>query len=418
MEIKLLYVEDDDEIRGSLISFLKLFTKDLKIANNGEEGLEIYKKYNPDIVISDIKMPKMTGIDMVKEIRKINPEQGIIFTTAYSESNYLIEAIDLQVDSYILKPIDLDKLRVKIESLVEKMVLARENIRQQEIINEISKLQGNMLAVLDEGSDLIFSNDEFNKFFKISSCNEFTERYGNLEDLFLQKEGAFFLDENETWLETIMSLDDEDRKVYLFDSNVEEEKVFLLTVKLIKPSFHKVLSFTEVTSIENEMEDLEYKAHNDQLTDIYNRHYFNQHLINEIEKYKRDKNPFSLVIFDIDNFKSVNDEHGHQIGDQILQEITLLLKTKIRKYDILARWGGEEFVILLQGTTQQNAKKVAEYIRKVIENSKFVGNLEVTCSFGIAEVSSIDDHEDLVKKADVALYRAKNDGKNRVETYR
>jgi len=115
----ILYVEDEDGIRRALSRFLKYNSSQLYTAIDGKDGLEKYKEFLPDIVISDIKMPIMNGIDMVKEIQKINSTQHIIFTTAHSESEYFLEVIEMQVDGYILKPVDYEKLESKIDRINE-----------------------------------------------------------------------------------------------------------------------------------------------------------------------------------------------------------------------------------------------------------------------------------------------------------
>ncbi|MEA3512085.1 MAG: response regulator [Campylobacterota bacterium] len=123
----ILYVEDEAGIREQLSKFLNYFAKELFVAKDGQEGLELFKKHKPDIVVSDIKMPNMNGIEMALAIKEINPKQHIIFTTAHSESGFFMEAIDMQVDGYILKPINLEKLEYKIEVISEQINLKREN---------------------------------------------------------------------------------------------------------------------------------------------------------------------------------------------------------------------------------------------------------------------------------------------------
>ena len=130
--ITILYVEDDKDIREGLIPVLKYISNQLYVAVDGKDGLEQFKKYNPTIIISDIKMPNMTGLEMVKEIRKINKKQHIIFTTAHSESSYFMEAIEAHVDGYILKPIDLDILEDKLYEIIEYTNL-KEKYEQQKI---------------------------------------------------------------------------------------------------------------------------------------------------------------------------------------------------------------------------------------------------------------------------------------------
>ncbi|HHD80941.1 MAG TPA: response regulator, partial [Campylobacterales bacterium] len=106
----ILFVEDEPAVRFELERFLQRYSRNVMVATNGEEGLELFKKNMPDIVISDIKMPKMNGIDMAKEMKKLSAEQTIIFTTAHSDNSYFLEAIEMQVYGYILKPVDLGLL--------------------------------------------------------------------------------------------------------------------------------------------------------------------------------------------------------------------------------------------------------------------------------------------------------------------
>jgi len=157
------------------------------------------------------------------------------------------------------------------------------------------------------------------------------------------------------------------------------------------------------------------KAYTDELTAIYNRTYFNKELKKEISRYKRDNIPFCFIIIDIDSFKKVNDTFGHQVGDEILKDMTSIIRKRIRITDTFARWGGEEYVELLPNTTFENARLIAENIRTMIEDYTFSNSLKVTCSFGISQIREDDLEESLIKRADEALYRAKAKGKNRVE---
>jgi len=289
----LLYVEDEDGIRDQLSRFLGYFSSELYLAKDGEEGLELYKKYLPDIVISDIKMPKMNGIEMAKAIKDINSKQHIVFTTAHSESGFFMDAIDLQVDGYILKPINLDQLEEKLKSIKEHL----------------------------------------------------------------------------------------DLKIYY----------------------------------EQHQEELKRKVYIDDLTQIYNRTYFEEQFSKEISRYRRDMRVLSLIFMDIDKFKDLNDNYGHQVGDEVLKELTTLIGNNIRDIDIFARWGGEEFAIMQPNTSLQNSIKVAEHLRKIIKDYKFCKIINVTCSFGVATFRDIDTQDSLMKRADKALYRAKNGGRDKVE---
>ena len=151
-KIKILYVEDEKSIRENTKRPLEYLCDELIVAEDGEQGLELYKEHNPDIIVTDIKMPKLTGIDMCKLIKEINKEQYIIFTSAHSECNYFIDAIDMQVDGYILKPIDYDLLEAKIEKIISQIHIQYEYIEQKKEIEQqkINILEQSKLASMGE----------------------------------------------------------------------------------------------------------------------------------------------------------------------------------------------------------------------------------------------------------------------------
>jgi len=167
---------------------------------------------------------------------------------------------------------------------------------------------------------------------------------------------------------------------------------------------------------------LELLAMTDQITQIYNRHYFFQVAQHFWEEAKRYKLPLTLMMMDIDNFKAVNDSHGHLFGDHVLQQATARLKSKTRKSDILARYGGEEIVLLASNTDIQTGLVLAERLRLGVGSDPFVmGNCSalVTISVGISgtELGEFADFENLLESSDHALYEAKRSGKNCVYQY-
>jgi diguanylate cyclase (GGDEF)-like protein len=124
--------------------------------------------------------------------------------------------------------------------------------------------------------------------------------------------------------------------------------------------------------------------------------------------------PLSLIIIDIDNFKSINDSYGHDIGDEILKEVANVLQEKIRQVDILARWGGEEFLVLAPNTDHDNVQILAEKLRLTIENHHFNEVKNITISLGVSTLKETDTLTELFKRADQGLYYAKEHGKNQV----
>jgi diguanylate cyclase (GGDEF)-like protein len=159
---------------------------------------------------------------------------------------------------------------------------------------------------------------------------------------------------------------------------------------------------------------LHKRATIDNLTEIYNRQYFNDLFDQEISRAERYQRHLSLVIFDIDHFKLINDTFGHLTGDSILQELATLMQSQIRESDILARWGGEEFVLLILETDRAAAHALAEKFCRSIAVHIFSQDQQITCSFGVTTYIPGEGATDFLNRADQALYQAKETGRNRV----
>ncbi len=153
----------------------------------------------------------------------------------------------------------------------------------------------------------------------------------------------------------------------------------------------------------------------DHLTGLLNRRNFEQKLELEMARARRNGEPLSLILLDIDHFKKINDTYGHDIGDTIITSIAAILSNHSRPSDAVARWGGEEFTMLLPNTCQSDAELSAERIRSEIENSSFTKGINTTLSAGVAQWLQIEGKQILFKRVDRALYRAKDLGRNRVE---
>lgn len=167
--------------------------------------------------------------------------------------------------------------------------------------------------------------------------------------------------------------------------------------------------------LEDNLEHVTYLSETDNLTKAYNRLKFNEVVKVEIIRSRRYKVDLSLIMFDIDFFKKINDTYGHDLGDLVLIEISKSVKKLMREIDIFCRWGGEEFMILLPNTSLKFAVLVAERIRKSIYNL-IIGDIKkVSCSFGVVSFDLEEDLDTFVKRVDNKLFTAKNNGRNRVE---
>jgi diguanylate cyclase (GGDEF)-like protein len=193
---------------------------------------------------------------------------------------------------------------------------------------------------------------------------------------------------------------------------------------ITKPfSFSELLARVRVGSrVVHYQQHLEYQTQVDSLTGLFNRRAFEKKIHEEFERSKRYHNPLSLLILDIDNFKTINDTYGHHGGDAALVKISETLREKTRQSDFPSRYGGEEFVLVLPETDQENALQVASKIHEAIRSAAFgttARPFTITVSIGVSSTSSrfYSDWREMLDDADQALYLAKNTGKDRIETW-
>jgi len=164
------------------------------------------------------------------------------------------------------------------------------------------------------------------------------------------------------------------------------------------------------------IKEISILATTDKLTRIFNRLKIDEHLDNELQRSQRYGNSLSIILFDIDNFKSINDNYGHLTGDQILVEIAEITSDKVRQTEFVGRWGGEEFLVICPETQLDQAVEIAERIRFTIEAYQFkgTGSISMTASFGVSSYRTDDTRDIIISRTDEALYIAKGNGKNQV----
>lgn len=202
------------------------------------------------------------------------------------------------------------------------------------------------------------------------------------------------------------------------------EQVFFKAVKQIKAQRENEEYRVELEkALEERIQLLEKKeiqlkektklAYRDQLTSLYNRYGLHGWFMHLLSRPNGDKSVLSLIVIDIDNFKKINDVYGHHIGDKVLMKIGKILVEQTEKTDIVARWGGEEFVVLLPNSDEDTAYGTAEQIRRSIESYYFAPLSGVTVSLGVATYNQGESLEAFIRRGDQAMYRAKTEGKNR-----
>ena len=429
--ISVLYVEDENDVREFTSKLLTSLLRKVYVAQDGQEGLKIFEENKDDIdlIISDINMPKMDGLSMCEAIKKINHEIPLVITSAHNDTNFLRRSIEIGVTTYAMKPIDLYQLMESIIKAMEPIILRKKLIElnlslESKIEQEINKIksildaQDNIIIVTNK-EEITNVNKKFLDFFGVDNFDEFIKSKKNIFDFF-QEEFGFITKEQitkqESWIKYIKDLHEIDRIVKI-KSALEEEKIFAINVDYYEnKDDYYVFSLTDITKLKEKSNLLEYQASHDKLTGLFNRNRFDEIYTKEIKRTKRYNNELSIIIFDIDDFKMVNDTYGHQIGDEVLKEISKIALDNVREQDITARWGGEEFFILLPQTNLSGAVIVANKIRTSTQNHIFTEkSLKITASFGVAQFCiENDDEKTIITRADELLYEAKRTGKNKV----
>ena len=320
--LKILYVEDNKDSREALYGLLENFFSDITLAFDGIDGLEKFKSGNFDLIITDLKMPKMSGLEMMQAIRDIDDDIPLIVSTAHQDQEFLMGCIELGVNGYLLKPINHKQLTRAIKYICGRLYYIQENKKYETSLEELVK-----------------------------------ERTKELEAA--QKE-------------------------------------------------------------------LTLMANRDPLTNLYNRRYFNDVSTTLLSLASREKDGLSLLMIDIDKFKAVNDTYGHLVGDVVLKELAFVLLKITRTSDLIIRFGGEEFLILLPHTHLKGAQKIAEKIRNRVKNLEIPLKdsidkvVKFTVSIGVTECYCDDDKDidTIVRRADEAMYEAKHYGRDRIVIYK
>ncbi len=256
------------------------------------------------------------------------------------------------------------------------------------------------------------------EFFGYNSLESLRASHADIVDFFIEEDGCVSkYTYGKNWVESIYN-DKKNKnntvKVKIFSKRDELEYYFYLKISKMKDSKEYLLTFNDITKLEKDKINIKKLAELDPLTQIYNRVKLNEMFRGIFFNAKKYNTIVTIILFDIDHFKQINDNYGHNVGDKVLRELSSLVRGLLRPEDIFARWGGEEFVIVLEGVSLQETKKLASRLREEIEKFPFDIVEHLTCSFGVTQFTQSDTEFLFFERSDEALYEAKERGRNRV----
>jgi len=356
--IKVLYVEDDEFIREELVETLEFDVNELFIAENGEEGLKLFKDKNPDLVITDVKMPKMNGLEMAKEIKKLSPTTPIIITTAFSDSDYLIKAIEIGVNRYVVKPIDIDKLYEAMEELATILLYQKEQEIQNRYLKYILDFNPSFILIADN-KKVEYINKTFLKFLGFNSFQEWKDKSCQTDDIvesISDINGNQF--ETKNWIKRIVENSDIQHIIHFKNSL---NKPFIVFQNSFKDLNKDILLFSDITNLElNRLE-----------------------LNREILKLKED-NSKKLELLKIQTKQALMGEMISAIAHQWKQPLNALsMNFQLLKYEDNLSEDSIQFCV-------ENGLKQIEYMSKTIDDfRRFLSPDKVMKSFSLSEV--VDD---------------------------
>ncbi len=387
---------------------------DVTIAKSTHAGLDILLKQRIDLILLDVMMPDVDGFTCAKMIKsnKKTKDIPIIFVTANKDDKTIEKCYEVGAADYVSKPYNNVELLNRVSfhlNLADKTKLVQ---KEKEFTQSILDLQDNFIIVTDS-NQVLHANKALLQFFSFDSLYDFQKNIGCIADFFVKEEPYFHLNlihNSLAWMDEVVEKLKEEDVIVKIDKDSQE---YIFTLKVANFHDYYIVTMTDITTISVRSLEYEHDANFDALTQIYNRNMFNRLMEKKIYEARLQKSSFVFVIFDIDYFKKVNDTYGHLAGDSVLKEITALTKKHIRVNDIFARWGGEEFALVLD-VDMKKGFELIENLRKQIENREFSTAKNITCSFGITEFKEKDTLNGMIQRADACLYEAKSTGRNRI----
>ncbi len=436
--LSLLYVEDDVVLSSAMLKTLKEFFHSVTVAYDGEEGLQQYKTADFDIVLTDIMMPKMDGREMSRRMREINPNQSIVVLSANEDALHLMELIEIGVQKFVQKPPNLLRLcEALLAAAINVNYAKRARALADETKHSLDESRELLRNIIDTVPVRIFWKDRESKYL---GCNKLFAKDAGLND---QSELIGKNDFELPWKNDAQNYIDDDRRIMdsgkeklsyeEMQTQTDDNILWLSTSKTpLRDTENNIVgilgSYVDITeqkealfALQKAKDELGYQAEHDLLTSLPNRTLYFDRLHQAIKKAARDQTKIAIIFMDLDRFKAINDSLGHETGDRLIQLLGKRIQSQLRDVDTLARFGGDEFLILLESLTDTD--DLEEILNKLIRSMEepFDINdhlLHLTLSAGIAIYPNDgNDPETLIRNSDTAMYRAKDEGRNTYQFY-
>ncbi|MBN2310230.1 MAG: diguanylate cyclase [Candidatus Hydrogenedentes bacterium] len=437
MNSRILVLDDEKQVVDVIVTHLSAHGYECVGTLHPGKALELLRNETFSLLITDLRMPEISGMDVVREARDLNPDLAIVVLTALADVTNAIETMRAGADDYILKPFNLSEITVAVGRALDKQGLQIENRQYQEdlenrvnaattdlehVNGQLRETKEYLESLLHSTVDAIITTDRENRIEFANAGAEhmfgFSERAllgMSVDDLYVG--GA----EEVAYVRRKLG---NGKPLQNYETELKHAGGFSVPVNMSVSMVHdaegRVASIlaickdiTEQKRLEEELKEMSIK---DSLTGLYNQRHFYSRLQAEIERARRQGHPLSLLLFDIDQFKTYNDCHGHLAGDKVLQAAGSVVVECTRDHvDIGFRYGGDEFTVILPEADESQALSIAERIRASFQAKRFD---HLTLSVGLMAYREGYSLRSLIQFTDAMMYDAKRSGGNRVFVYR
>ena len=411
--LSVLYVEDDREAREHLSNYLRRRVGSLHVAADATLGLELFERYQPQVVITDMILSGMNGLQMIKMIRSIDPQVPVILVSGLSSwqnrASHVEELVNLQINQFLVKPIDGERLTGAIRHCVGRS----EFLNKLKLSSSVFMTSPLAITITDKNCNFVSVNPAFTKITgyseaEVLGCNPRILSSG-------KHDGEFY---RQMWVE----LNEYGRWSGELWNRHKNGDLFLewINISAIRDENGEICNyasvFADITQRLAAEEKMRHLAHHDCLTNLPNRLLLNDRLNQAILQAQRDRSELAVIYLDIDHFKNINDTLGHGVGDELILAVAQALQSSVREVDTVSRLGGDEFAILLPnvGCSEMAARLVAKIFKAASKNYQIAGReLRITLSMGVSLFPKDGENPaTLLKHADSAMYLAKKEGRN------
>ena len=436
-QCRILILDDETSILEILGQHLSDEPYECVLTTSPLEAVDLLSKEPFSLLMTDLKMPEMHGIEVVQKAKALNKDLAVIVVTALMDVTHAVDALRVGADDYLLKPFNLTEISLSVEKALERRKLYMENrayhekleMRVKEATQELEGTNQELRAtkeylenLLHSTEDGIFTLDRDNRISFVNSGG--SSMVGFEKDELLHTPIKALLVGGTEELNYIKRILNERPTIKNYETELikknGEHTPVNISLSMVGGVDGKVIStfaickdITEQKRLEEELKEMSIK---DSLTGLYNQRYFHDRLAVEIERAKRQGHPLSMLLFDVDDFKTYNDCHGHLDGDNVLATAGKVIFESTRDFvDIGFRYGGDEFTVILPEADEDQAYVVAERIRTGFEACKFD---DLTLSLGLMQYKEGVNARSFMRITDSLMYEAKRSGGNRVYVLR